>query len=321
MTKNFLIYGANGYTGELITRFAVERGMRPIIAGRNAAAIRELAAKHGLDHRTFSLDERDKLDAAMGDVEMVLHCAGPFSFTSRPMVGACLRNRKHYTDITGEISVFEECADKNDRAFEAGVMLMPGVGFDVVPSDCLALHLKERLPSANRLLLAFQSSGGLSRGTATTMVENISRGGAVRRGGRIVPVPAGWKTVHVDLGAGTVAVTTLPWGDVATAWYSTGIPDIQVYTRTTAAMRFGLTASRYLGPILSSAPVQRLLKQRIRSGAPGPDAAARARGVSKIYWGVIDVTGRTANARIQGPEGYGMTALTAVAAAERVLAG
>jgi short subunit dehydrogenase-like uncharacterized protein len=237
------------------------------------------------------------------------------------MADACLAAGVHYLDITGEIGVFEALAARNAEARGRGVMLLPGVGFDVVPSDCLALHLKERLPSANRLVLAFESSGGLSRGTATTMVENISRGGAVRRGGRIVPVPAGWKTVHLDLGGGMVAVTTLPWGDVATAWYSTGIPEIEVYTRTTAAMRFGLTASRYLGSILSSSPVQRLLKGRIRSGAPGPDAAARARGVSRIYGEASDVKGRTAKARLRGPEGYSMTALTAVAAAEQVLAG
>src|SRR5688500_10091214 len=88
---------------------------------------------------------------------MVLHCAGPFSITSRPMVGACLRNRKHYTDITGEISVFEECADKNDRAFEAGVMLMPGVGFDVVPSDCLRSeeHTSELQSPCNLTLVPY----------------------------------------------------------------------------------------------------------------------------------------------------------------------
>ena len=132
---DFLIYGANGYTGELITRFAVERGMRPIVAGRNGAAVSELAKKHGLEHRVFSLDEREKLDAAVSEVDMVLHCAGPFSITSRPMVEACLRNRKHYTDITGEIAVFEVCAALDARAEEAGIMIMPGVGFDVVPTS------------------------------------------------------------------------------------------------------------------------------------------------------------------------------------------
>src|SRR5688572_30931854 len=116
MPNTFLIYGANGYTGELVTRFAAERGMTPILAGRNAIAIEELAKKHHLEYRVFALDETALLDKALQEVDMVLHCAGPFSITSRPMIAACLRNRKHYTDITGEISVFEAAAALDAQA-------------------------------------------------------------------------------------------------------------------------------------------------------------------------------------------------------------
>jgi short subunit dehydrogenase-like uncharacterized protein len=315
-----LIYGATGYTGRLILTRCLARGLRPVLAGRSEA-VRELARSHGLPATVVGLDDPAALAGALAGVTVVLHCAGPFSRTSSPMADACLAAGAHYLDITGEIGVFEALAARNAEARGRGVMLLPGTGFDVVPSDCLALHLKQRLPGASRLILAFQSTGGLSRGTATTMVENISRGGAVRREGRIVPVPAGWKTIQVDLGRGPVPVTTIPWGDVATAWYSTGIPEIEVYARSTAAQRFGLVASRYLGPLLSSGPVQGLLKRRIRSGAPGPDPAARARGGSVIYGEVTDLKGRIARARLRGPEGYTMTAHTAVAAAERVLAG
>jgi short subunit dehydrogenase-like uncharacterized protein len=139
------------------------------------------------------------------------------------------------------------------------------------------------------------------------MIENISRGGAVRRDGRITPVPAAWKTIRVDLGKGPVEVTTIPWGDVATAWYSTGIPDIEVYTRTNARMRAGLKASRYLGRVLASGPVQRLLKRRIQRAAPGPGEAARIRGVSRVAGEVSNPAGTRARARLTGPEGYTMT--------------
>ncbi|NOT46627.1 MAG: NAD(P)H-binding protein, partial [Acidobacteria bacterium] len=265
MKNNFLIYGANGYTGELITRLAVERGMKPILAGRNETAITELAAKHGLKHRVFSLDEREKVDAALDEVEMVLHCAGPFSITSRPMVGACLRNRKHYTDITGEISVFEECAAVNERAYEAGIMIMPGVGFDVVPSDCLALHLKNRLPSATALSLAFYGMGRISHGTQATMTMNVGRGGAIRQDGKITPVPAAWKTREIDFGDGVSSPhvskgpscervvktgVTIPWGDVSTAYHSTGIPNIEVFTVVPPSALKMMKLSRHIGWLL-----------------------------------------------------------------------
>lgn len=314
-----LLYGAGGYTGRLILTECLARGLRPILGGRSEA-VRELAAAHGLESRILGLDDPAALRRALAGIRAVLHAAGPFSRTSRPMADACLATGAHYLDITGEIGVFEALAARTDEAVAKGVMLLPGVGFDVVPSDCLAAHLKRRLPDAVRLRLAFQSTGGLSRGTATTMVENAGRGGAIRRAGVITPVPAGWKTIRVDLGSGPVDVTTIPWGDVATAWYSTGIPDIEVYTRTSAALRFALKVSRRLSRVLASESLQRRLKARIQRGAPGPDEAARARGTSRIWGEVENPAGQRASARLTGPEGYTMTARTAVAALTRTLA-
>lgn len=322
MTASFLLYGANGYTGRLIAREAVERGLRPLLAGRNAEAVGILATELDLPHAAFALDDRSALDAALGDVPLVLHCAGPFSRTAQPMSDACLRTRTHYLDITGEIGVFETLAARSRAAEAVGIMLLPGAGFDVVPSDCLAAHLKRRLPTATHLALAFEGlGGGLSRGTATTMVENLGRGGAVRRQGRIQPVPTAWKTRRIDFGDGPVSVTTIPWGDVSTAYHSTGIPNIEVYTRVGRWPRRVMAASRQLGWLLGSAPVQRLLKGIIQWGAPGPTDAQRAQGASRLWGEVMDDARACAVSRLRAPEGYTLTVLTAVAAAEKVLAG
>ena len=260
MTNTLLIYGANGYTGELITRMAAERGLKPILAGRNEAKVSELAAKYGFEHRAFSLDDTAKLDRALQEVDMVLHCAGPFSITSRPMVEACIRNKKHYTDITGEISVFETCAAFDKKATEAGVMVMPGVGFDVVPSDCLARHLKDRLPTATHLSLAFYGMGGLSHGTAATMTMNVGKGGAIRKDGKITGVKAAWKTREIDFGEVTKTGVTIPWGDVSTAYYSTGIPNIEVFTVVPPSNLKMMKVARYLGWLLATGPFQSYLQ-------------------------------------------------------------
>jgi len=316
---NFLIYGANGYTGELITRYAVERGMKPILAGRNAIAVEELAKKHHLEYRVFSLEETERLDAALREVEMVLHCAGPFSITSRHMVEACLRNKKHYTDITGEIAVFEACARLDVTAREIGIMIMPGVGFDVVPSDCLARHLKDRLPSATQLSLAFYGVGRISHGTQATMTMNVGKGGAIRRDGKITPVPAAWKTREIDFGEITKAGTTIPWGDVATAYYSTGIPNIEVYTVIPPKNLKMLKLSRYLGWLLATKPVQDYLQKQIPAG--GPSDGERAKGKSLLWGEVVDLNGNRVETRIQGPEGYTLTALAALNIAQKILDG
>jgi len=317
---NFLIYGANGYTGELITRFAVERGMRPIVAGRSEAAIKALAEKHGLVHRVFSLDETEKLDAALNEVAMVLHCAGPFSLTSRQMGEACLRTGTHYTDITGEIAVFEACAAGDRLAKDAGIMVMPGVGFDVVPSDCLARRLKDRLPSATNLTLAFYGKGRISHGTQATMTMNIGKGGAIRREGKITPVPAAWRTREIDFGEGVVKLgVTIPWGDVSTAFYSTGIPNIEVYTVAPPSALRLMKLSRFIGPLLATGPVQRYLQGKIPPG--GPSDEERARGKTLLWGEASDDAGNRIEERLTVPEGYTTTALAALEITRRILAG
>jgi short subunit dehydrogenase-like uncharacterized protein len=322
MADTFLLYGSYGYTGRLIAARALERGIRPVLAGRGEAPLRRQAGELGLPWRAVALDDPAALDAALADVPVVVHAAGPFSRTARPMAEACLRTGTHYLDITGELAVFEALVALHARAVVAGVMLLPGAGFDVVPTDSLAAHLKRRLPGAVRLALAFQPvGGGLSHGTATTMVENLAAGGAVRRGGRIVAVPAAYRTRRVDFGRGPVEVTTIPWGDVSTAFHSTGIPDVEVYTRVPAPARRMMVASRYLGWLLGSRPVQRVLKGRIDAASPGPTDEQRARGRSLLWGEVEDGRGGHAAARMQTPEGYTLTAMTAVGAAEEVLAG
>jgi short subunit dehydrogenase-like uncharacterized protein len=317
--NTFLIYGANGYTGELITRYAVERGLKPILGGRNSIAIEELAKKHHLDYRVFSLDETSRLDAALAEVDMVLHCAGPFSLTSRAMVEACLRNRKHYTDITGEISVFESMAALDDKAKASEVMVMPGVGFDVVPSDCLARHLKDRLPTATHLSLAFYGMGRISHGTQATMTMNVGRGGAIRKDGKITPVPAAWKSREIDFGEVKKTGVTIPWGDVSTAYYSTGIPNIEVFTVMPKQNLKMLKLSRYLGWLLATKPVQDYLQKQIPPG--GPSDEERAKGKTLLWGEASDLNGNRVESRMQGPEGYTITAVAALNIAQKILDG
>lgn len=321
MSPRFLIYGANGYTGALVAREAARRGLSPVLAGRDESKVAPLAEELNFEHRAFGLDDAARLDAGLAGVAAVLHCAGPFSRTSRPMADACLRARAHYLDITGEIAVFESLAARDREARDAGVMLLPGVGFDVVPSDCLAAHLRRRLPTATRLKLAIGGAGRLSRGTLTTMVENVHRGGMIRRGGRLTPVPAGWKTREVDFGRGPVKATTIPWGDVSTAFHSTGIPDVEVYAAAPAAARIFMKASRPFKGLLASATVQAFLKRRIQKLPPGPSEEELRGGASFVWGEVEDDSGARRASRLRGPESYALTVRTGLAAVARVLEG
>jgi short subunit dehydrogenase-like uncharacterized protein len=317
----FLIYGANGYTGALIARTAVARGHQPVLAGRNAGALAALGRELALEYRAFALDRPNVVHEGIRGIRVVLHCAGPFAHTSRPMAEACLRTGVHYLDITGEAQVFEALAGRDAEAKAAGVMLLPGVGFDVVPSDCLAAHLKGRLPSATRLALGFQGLGRVSRGTAITVAENLPRGGLVRKGGVLARVPPAWKTRVIDFGAGPRKAMTIPWGDVVTAFHSTAIPDIEVYMAAPLGTRLAARASRSLGWLLGSRTVQGLLKKHIRARPPGPTTAELARGYSLLWGEARDDAGSRVASRLRGPDGYTFTVRAALAVVERVLAG
>lgn len=317
----FVIYGATGYTGRLIVEESLAKGLRPVLSGRDAVALAALAGETGLEARPAALDDAAALDRAMRGMRAVLHCAGPFHRMAGPMLEACLRNRVHYLDITGEIAVFERMAASDAQARAAGIVLLPGVGFDVVPSDCLAAHLARRLPGASALTLAFTGGTGLSRGTATTMVEGIAQGGAVRRGGRIVRVPAAYATREIDFGNRTRHCVTIPWGDVSTAYHSTKIPDIAVYTAMPQKTVRLMQLARPLLPLLGTAPMQRLLKARIAARTPGPSAERRAGAQSRLWGEATAPDGRVLRSRLVAPDGYSLTAMTAVAAVTRVVEG
>jgi short subunit dehydrogenase-like uncharacterized protein len=321
MSSAFLLYGATGFVGHAIAHLAVEYDLEPVLAGRNAASLEKLAAELGVESLVFDLQDPHKIEQALKDITVVLHCAGPFLYTSKPMVEACLQTGTHYLDLTGEIPVYEALAARDAEAKARGIMLLPGTGFDVVPTDCLAVHLKGRLPSATHLTLAFQVEGpaGLPPGTQRTGIELIPYGNLVRRNGRIERPEHATKTRLIDFGQGSVPTDRLTWGDVFTGYYSTGIPNIENYTVWPKAVRQQLAVLNSLRPILKLAAMRNLAKLGVK---PGPTAEARARTVAHVWGEVEDDQGRKAASRLHGPEaGVVWTARAALAAVRKVLAG
>ena len=322
--KKFLVYGSYGYTGQLIVEQAVKEGLQPILAGRDEQRLRAQAEKYNLEYRAFALDKTFSLDSALNEVEAVLHCAGPFVLTFRQMAEACLRTRKHYVDISGELEGFEALAKMSEGAKRANIMLLPGAGFDVVPSDCLVAYLHQRLPTATHFRLFLRGvGGGVSRGTARSAVENMHRQGRIRRDGKLVPVPPAWQVLKQDFGRGPVKVVSVGWGDVSTAYYSTGVPNIETYFAFHAAVINLLQLSRAAGPLVYARPVRSLLKWLIGTLLPpGPSRQKNETGFGLIVGEMRDPDGnQVVRAKLRTPEGYRCTALTAVEIMKRILNG
>jgi len=323
MIDKWMIYGANGYTGRLIARAAKDRTLAPILAGRRAEQIQPLARELGFDSRVFDLVDPAVVAGNLDDVTAVLHCAGPFSATSGPMLAGCLRARTHYLDITGEIAVFEDIHARSKEFRDAGIVVMPGVGFDVVPTDCLAAMLKRELPSATHLKLAFKPRDGkLSPGTTKTMLEGLPEGGRIRRDGRIVKVPAAYKIEAIpfteDLTAPAVAI---PWGDVSTAFYSTGIPNIEVFFGASDQQIKQMAMPGILRRLIGLKPVQAFLKAQIAKRVKGPTDEQRAHDETRLYGEVRDDAGNRVALRLRTREGYTLTAESGVTTTIKVMTG
>jgi short subunit dehydrogenase-like uncharacterized protein len=314
-----MIYGANGYTGDLIAREAVRRGLMPVLAGRTPAKVEPLAAGLGLQARVFDLANAAATSKGVEGMGLVLHCAGPFSATAAPMMAACLATRAHYLDITGEISVFEHARTLDAAARDAGIVVCPGVGFDVIPTDCVSAMLKAALPDATHLALGFDSRSGFSPGTAKTSVEGLAQGGKVRRDGRIVSVPLAYKVRRIDFGDGEKLAVTIPWGDISTAYATTGIPNIEVYIPGSPGMVARLRRANWLTWLIGTGPAQRFMKRRIETTVKGPSADKRDAEPTYVWGEVTNARGDKRTARIKTANGYSLTVTGALAVAEHLL--
>ncbi|MEO7924846.1 MAG: saccharopine dehydrogenase NADP-binding domain-containing protein [Chitinophagaceae bacterium] len=321
-TNSFLLYGANGYSGELIARYAAQYGLQPILAGRRKEAIEPLALKFGYPYRIFDVNDTPALLTALKEVRVVLNAAGPFQFTAKQMIEACLQTGTHYLDINGDISLFEMMKRYDAAAKQSGIMLLPGSGFDVVPTDCLALQLKKQLPGAVKLRLAFATlGGGLSHGTATTMANKLGEGGAVRKEGKLVRQALGKKGMWVDFGIKKLFVMTIPWGDIATAWYTTGIPDIESFTGMSRKVYYLLKVQFLFNWILRTDFIRNIIKNKINKRPAGPSDQQRDKAISLVWGQATDAEGKTVTARLSGPEGYTLTAHSALLITQKVLKG
>lgn len=321
MDGTLLVYGSYGYTGSLVVREAVRAGHEPLLAGRRAEPLEAQASDLGLDHEAFGLAHPEIVESHLEAVDAVLNCAGPFSATADPLLDACLETGTDYLDIAGRVEMLESTAERDREAERADVTVLPAVGFDVVPTDCLAAALDAELGGADRLTLSIDGLGTFSRGTLKSMIESLDRPGLVREGGQIRDVPVAWKTREFDFGSGAKTGVTVPWGVISTAYYSTGVGDIETYATVPGPAVRAMERGRPIAPLLGVEPVERLLTAAADRFVSGPTAAERARSRSQVWGEAVSADGERAVARLTTPDTYDLTAVTAVESARRVLAG
>ena len=322
MHNKLLLYGANGYTGVLIAKLAASYNLQPLLAGRTEANIKPLADELQLPYRIVSLNDAEQLKKILSEVKIVLHCAGPFSATAKQMIDACLETGVHYLDINGDISVFEMLKKYDAAAKEKNIMVMPGVGFDVVPTDCIALQLKNKMPDATHLKLAFASlGGGLSHGTATTMAGKIGEGGAVRENGKIIRQSLGRKGMWVDFIEKKLFVMSIPWGDISTAHFTTGISNIETYAGIAPKVYRILKLQWAFNWLLRTNFMRNIIKKKINAKPAGPSDEQRQNSKSLVWGEASNAAGSSVKACISCLDGYTLTAHSSLLITQKIFAG
>lgn len=320
MAKPLVVYGAYGFTGRLVAEALVARGLRPILAGRDGGTLRAVAGALGLDWQRVDLADGTALRALLGEAAGVLHCAGPFADTAARMRNACLATGAHYVDITGEPDVLEASLALDAPARAAGILILSGGGFDVVPTDCLAAMLKAAMPDATHLRLAFTSSGGSSRGTMRTGARYLAAPVLVRRGG-VLLARTDLAAIELDFGGSRRRVRPFTWGDVVTAWHSTAIPDIETYMEVPAEVAALTDMPWIVRRLLQSRPGRWISDRAIARQPEGPDAARRDGGEARVYGQVRNAAGKCLEMRLRTAEAYKLTALAMAEIGARILAG
>ncbi|MTI23240.1 NAD-dependent epimerase/dehydratase family protein [Fulvivirga sp. RKSG066] len=316
-----LVYGAYGYTGKLIVDEALQKNLSITIAGRDKKKTETLAKEAQVPFISFDLEDVQLIINTLQEFDLVIHCAGPFEYTASIMAEACIQSKTHYIDITGEYQVFENLHLMHEQAAEAGIMLLPGAGFDVVPSDCLAAQLQHEYLMGDKLELAFTSTGAsLSRGTAKTMVENIHKGQLYREEGVLKSRKLGKSTRNIDYGAFNQISVGISWGDICTAHYSTGIPNIEVFTGSTEKQISQMKWANYLKSVLSWRWVKNIFLKKIDKKPAGPSEEKRTKA-NMYLWGKISGLNDSHEKRIKTPNGYTLTARSAVLIAQKILNG
>lgn len=313
LSKNWMIYGAYGYTGELVVQEAIAQQRQPVLAGRNEAKTKAVAEKYNFPYKAFSVEDADEF---LQDIDIIINCAGPFDQTAVPIMDACLKNNVHYFDITGEMPIYEAAHGRHDKASKAGVVLCPGVGFDIVPTDTLAALLARELPSATHLELAFNFGSLPSQGTARTAIVNIGVGGLVREQGQLKPVGLGHSIRKIPFASGAKSAVSFPWGDVFTAYHSTGIRNTIVYCAMPAALCWGQKLTNPIKGLLARPLMQKMLLGLMEKILDeGPDENTRDNAGTEFWGRAKAADGREVSATLTGPSVYVMTAELSVAAA------
>jgi len=320
----WLLYGCTGYSGRLIAGYARDVGLQPILAGRCERTTSALARELDLPYRVFDLTQPATIDANLQDCDLLFNAAGPFTATCLPLLEACLRTQTHHLSLVAEVPMLETLVTYDQQARDAGIVLGVGLGFDVIPTDCLAAVLKDAMPDATDLVIGMDGPNHTSVGSTKELVEQlVDQPFWLRREGKLVVAGAKSQTLRFSsvVAGEPKPATTIAWGDTSSAFHSTGIPNITVYMTTSTVERWLIHNLPRLRPWLLKPWVRKSIDWLIEQLVSGPDDETRDSAVTQLFAEVRNARGEVKRAELTTASAYKLTYLGAVQAVQAMLSG
>lgn len=316
-----VVYGAAGFTGALICR-ELERQQIPFaIAGRSREHLEQLASGLFSHPRVLvaPLDDAWAMRRAAAAGRVFLSCAGPFVRFGLPALEAAIAEGTHWLDTTGEHAFVVATREHGREAQSRGIALVNAVGFDIVPSDAAAVLASEGFEEVEEVRIAIASRGGVTRGTARSMLEIAAGGGLSWCQGRLEPEPlalAEW-TVQLPAPFGLSRCVSLPLADLVAAPQSARAKNVHTFGRVP---KWLAVLVRHGAPLLRPSLVRTLVGEAMTALPDGPTEAVRSRAAFAVVAEATSGSGERRAIWVSGGDPYGLTAASAVLCARLILA-
>ena len=309
------VYGASGYTGQLVAAELRRRDIDTVLSGRNADRLARVEWPRA-EVRPARPDDAAALAEAFRDCDAVINCAGPFTSFGEAIVRAAIDAGCHYVDTSAEQAYVKGLFDTfADDAQVAGVAVVPATGYDILPGDFVAHLAGQRVEPVEELVVSYDVAGfGMTRGTLRSAYEMLN-------GDQLSYEDDDWQWDSKPPRRSTMAFPDTSGEAPVIGWPGCEVVTIPRHVRTRhVEVVINAAAAEPDFFELLQAPAE--VANQIIDGLPeGPTQQERTKATFVIIADAIGVDGRHSRAVVRGRDIYGCTAVIAVEGARRLITG
>ncbi|OKH18785.1 saccharopine dehydrogenase family protein [[Limnothrix rosea] IAM M-220] len=279
MAQKILILGGTGQIGQRVAADLLEQGSMAItVTGRHAVSHPSCLARENVSFLRLDLDWQDKLQQAIAEHDLVIHCAGPFHRRDGRVLKACIAEGKNYIDVSDHRCLYEKIKPLTIEVEKAGITAICNAGvFPGISNSMVRLGVEQLdQPEKIELYYGVAGSGGAGETVMTTTFLGLLEPFSVWQDGQWVKKQPYSEPEKIHFAA-PIGQATVYWFDVAeTFTFQESFPVQTVITK------FGSIPHIYnqLTRAMTLLPAGMLKKTQV------------IKGLSKISYGMTQVSDR-----------------------------